>query len=258
MALANRKSKIENPLNTYWDRSQRPMQALIFLTPLLLVYEAASVVAVAQGQPRLPKILAESWLGRVFESFGVTGYYLPAIIVVVVLICMHVARRDAWSFEPRLYALMAVEAVLLAVPLFVFMLVLFRAPSLQEAMAAAPGIGGLDQTRLIHTIGAGIYEEMLFRLIAIALLHLVLVDVLALPEHVGASAAVILSALAFAAYHFESIPAIREHVGRFLFFTLAGIYLAAVYLLRGYGIVAVTHTMYDVYVLALERMQSHA
>jgi len=59
------------------------------------------------------------------------------------------------------------------------------------------------QAQVVFSVGAGIYEELFFRLVGIALLHALLVDLLKLPEHWGAIAAVMLSAVAFALYHFS-------------------------------------------------------
>ena len=259
MSTASRPSPAANPLSTYWQRSQRPLQSLIFLLPLLIGYEVASVLTAVPGQPRLPKIVAESWLGDLFLQFGVTGTYMPLIIVVVVLLCMHLTHRDRLAFEPKLYFFMALESMAMAVPLFVFMLVLFRDPALQHTAArftalaaAAPESGRPWYVGLVHALGAGIYEEMLFRLMAISMLHLLLVDVLAIPEHIGATAAVVLSALAFAFYHFPSLS--QVDVGHFLFYSIAGIYFAAVFVLRGFGIVAATHAAYDVLVIIFERL----
>jgi len=57
-------------------------------------------------------------------------------------------------------------------------------------------------------------------------------------------------------YHFESVSTIE--LGRFLFYTLAGMYFAAVYVLRGFGIVAIAHTMYDVLVTLFIQWQQNA
>ncbi len=269
MSTENQKSKIHNPLTTYWQRSQRPLQSLLFLLPLIVCYEVASVLTAVPGEPRLPKIVAESWLGDFFMQFGVTGTYLPPIIVLVVLLSMHFTHRDRFEIEPRLYGFMALESIAMAIPLFVFMLVLFRDPALQQAAAKFTALatdtasststsgggatsGGRWYTGLVHALGAGIYEEMLFRLIAISMLHLLLVDVLAIPEHIGATAAVVLSAVAFAMYHFPSLHEID--ISRFLFYSIAGIYFAAVFVLRGFGIVAATHAAYDVLVIFFERL----
>ncbi len=255
-------------IHSYWDRTQWPLQSLYFLIPLLVAYELASIFYTTGEGTRLPPIVAESLLGRFFEVFGVGGVYLPGIIVCVVLFCWHLARRDPWEPELTLYGLMWVESIVLAVPLFVFMLVLFREPGVPAPVAAAVGhfpaaiplasaTGDPADTwwaGLVFSVGAGIYEELLFRLIAIAILHMILVDVLALPDIWGAIGAVVISAAAFALYHFEPIWhfgrfADSFDAGRFAFYTVAGVYFAAIYVLRGFGIVAATHALYDILVV---------
>ena len=225
-----------------------------------------------------------------FEWADVTGYYLPGIAVVVMLLCWHMVRKDPWRPEPQLYILMWIESIALALPLFIFMIVLFRQPALPAAASppdtqppatarlmhvaadhaaavslASPGVslsqgeqGDLSDVSdwragLVFSVGAGIYEELLFRLIAIALLHLLLVDVLGLPDSYGAVGAVSLSAVAFAMYHFS--PTNPFEWGKFLFYTAAGLYFAAVYVLRGFGIVAATHALYDILLVAMTEMR---
>ena len=152
---------------------------------------------------------------------------------------------------------MWLESLLLAVPLFVFALVLFRSTGGAEALQSVQDITNNTpnptsdgwQAQLVFSIGAGIYEELLFRLIGIALLHMLLVDALALPHATGAIAAIVITSLGFAAYHFSSQNPFQ--LGKCFFYTVAGIYFAVVYLLRGFGIVAGTHALYDVMVVLL-------
>ena len=239
---------------SYWERAQWPLQGLYFLLPLLIAYEAGSLLLAPDGEQRLPPIVAESLLDRFFQMFGVTGVHLPAIIAVVVLFCLHLVRREPWRPEFKLYAVMWLETLGWAAPLFVFAMVLVR-----EVPASSLSV--LEQARsltddpswraamsgMVFSIGAGIYEELLFRLIGIALLHMLFVDVLALPERFGGAAAIGVSALAFALYHFtESNP---FSVGKLAFYMLAGVYFALIYVMRGFGIVAGTHALYDMLVV---------
>lgn len=240
----------------YWHRARAPLQVLLFMAPMLLLYELGTIVYAtdtANGVTRY--IYARSLLRDFFEVIGVTGYYLPGLIVVVVLLVWHIMRRDPWRIHPRLYVWMWVESLVLAIPLFVYALLLFRDPSSGTAaapsaavLAAAPNDGW--QAMLIFSIGAGIYEELLFRLIGIAVLHMILVDVLVFNEKLGAIAAVALSAMAFALYHFSEDNLFTW--SKCLFYSGAGVYFAAVYVLRGFGIVAGTHAVYDVIVVLLQ------
>ncbi len=260
----------------YWERAQWPLQGLYFLMPLLVLYELGTWWQAPAGGDRLPPNLAESLLGLGFEQLGVTGVYLPAIIVVVVLSCMHLVRRDPWKPELKLHAVMWTEAFAWALPLFVFMLVLVReiaaqtgdATSTGEVLQAVVSSATKDpppftwQDELVFSVGAGIYEELLFRLIGIALLHMLLVDVLALPEKYGGAGAVAVTSLAFAFYHFLkaspdsmvgfSVEGVRW--GLFAFYTLAGFYLATIYLLRGFGLVVGAHALFDVMVVVHNAM----
>ena len=225
------------------------------------------------GGERLPQIYAERMLGRFFEWTGVTGYYLPGIATVVVLLCWHVARRDPWRPEMRLYGAMGIESVVLAAPLFIFSIMITTPPAevasgavdaagggwfplLASTANAATGLDGVGSWRegVVFSIGAGIYEELVFRLIVIAIAHMILSDVLALPRGWSAGGAIALSAVLFALYHpFDThLPWGWDSAdwGRFAFYTLAGLYFAAIYVYRGFGIVAATHALYDVMVIA--------
>ncbi len=253
---------VSNAYAGYWDRAQWPLQGLYFLLPLLVLYEIGTLMGAPEGSERLPPILAESVLGIGFEKLGITGVYLPAIIVLVVLFCMHLVRRDPWRPEPKLYAVMWFEAIVWALPLFVFSLILVRELS-EAGLQVVAGTGSeagwnmpLWLKDMVFSVGAGIYEELLFRLIGIALLHMLLVDVLALPEKYGGGGAIVITALAFALYHFViSNPdawsgyAFKElNKGLFAFYFLAGIYLAMIYVTRGFGLVVGTHALYDIFV----------
>ena len=61
----------------------------------------------------------------------------------------------------------------------------------------------------------------------------------------GAGIAVVISAVAFAAYH---PPA---GVAAAVFYLLAGLYFGAIYAIRGFGIVVGVHAIYDVVVVVL-------
>ncbi len=105
------------------------------------------------------------------------------------------------------------------------------------------------QARLTLSIGAGLYEEMLFRLIALSGLHFVLVDLMRIREKPANAAAVVISAVGFAFYHNLSLTGGGVSASLFAFYLLAGIFFGWLFLARGLGIVAATHALYDAVVL---------
>src|SRR5262249_2277663 len=102
-------------------------------------------------------------------------------------------------------------------------------------------------SRIITFVGAGIYEEVMFRLVLFAgmakLLHLA-----ALPRWAAVPMAALASALLFAAAHHVGPYGERMDSYIFLFRTMAGVYFALLFQLRGFGVAAGAHACYDVLV----------
>jgi membrane protease YdiL (CAAX protease family) len=99
-------------------------------------------------------------------------------------------------------------------------------------------------------VGAGIYEELLFRLIIMTLVIIVLADVLKFKMRWAAAAAVVVSALLFSAHHYAPIGLDSFSWGSFSFRAFAGAYLGIIFLVRGYGPAAGAHAAYNVMVVA--------
>ena len=100
---------------------------------------------------------------------------------------------------------------------------------------------------LTACLGAGVYEELLFRLLMVPLLIGVL-RLLRLRPTASMVGAVLLSSLVFAAAH--HIPPYGETFSWFYFSfrVLAGIFFAVLFVYRGFGIAAGTHAGYDLLV----------
>jgi hypothetical protein len=236
----------------YFSRSARAMHSLVFLVPFLLLYEIGMAVQ------NSGHIKARSVLINFLSEFGSAGRYLAPVVIVVILVTLHIVKREIWRFDWRLYIAMAAEAVAEAIPLLMFALVWGRqiANQLQghaaAALAATPTMlanGGQMESwfvGIVTALGAGIYEELVFRLIAIALLHGVFVDIIGLKRGVGAVLSVVSAAVLFSAYHFTTAAHPFEWT-KFLFFALAGCYLGVIYIMRGFGIVAAVHAFYNIF-----------
>jgi hypothetical protein len=105
------------------------------------------------------------------------------------------------------------------------------------------------RTMIVLSLGAGIYEELVFRLVGLIVLHMLLIDILRLPRTWGYAAMVLITSLVFAQYHYWGGEAFAWR--SFVFRTIAGAYFAALFLFRGFGITAFTHSCYDIFLIAL-------
>ena len=244
---------------SYWVACKQPLPILWFLLPLIVAYEAGLALLLRSSEGVLTNKAHETLL-QFFDTFGLPasgGLFLGGAAIVVVLLVWHVLTREPWRFELSTPGLMAVESLVLTIPLIVMGVVIGS-----SSVAAAPG-GGPGPTdltamsvweRVAISVGAGLYEELLFRMLLIAILHTLLVDVGKLRSATGAGIAIVVSAVAFTLYHPLADPnaaGAGVSVQRIAFYFLAGLYFGAVYVLRGFGIVVGTHALYDILVVTL-------
>jgi membrane protease YdiL (CAAX protease family) len=138
------------------------------------------------------------------------------------------------AFEAALYALFFAPAVL-----FLQYRIL---PALQAGGAPADGLF----LQLVLSAGAGVYEELLFRLLLTGALFWTFDRALRLRRAVAGILAVLLSAILFSLFHHVGVfgEPFETHV--FLFRLWAGLLLSAIFLLRGLAIAVYTHALYDI------------
>lgn len=244
-------------LAQYARASRSPLHILAFLIPLIVIYE----VGLAMRHEELAQtggVRAWVLLAQAMETLGVSastvvGYSLPAAVVVVVLLLWHAFEKRPWRLKPLVVPLMFAEAVAWMVPLLLFAGVVTRISEPVQATPEPLVPASLDtlshlswQARLVIAIGAGLYEELLFRMALLALLHAVLVDLLKLKPTLVVAISLPVSAAAFMLYHGVGVvtwPALLYFAG--------GLYLGAIYLLRGFGLAVGAHACYNTTVLVL-------
>jgi hypothetical protein len=239
--------------DAYWDVTHRPLQCLVFLMPMVIAYELGMAFFYRNTPVEMrPSLAAEELMNWFFSLFGGTGAYLPGAVLVAVLVVWHIATRNPWRVPGQPLLGMAGESILLAIPLLFLHGRLANLQSLAEI--GQPFGEGPPRAveELLLSVGAGIYEELVFRLIIIGLLNLLLVDICGMKQVAGVAAAVIASSLLFAFHHYPPIGSDTSwSASEFAFRAAAGAYLAAVFVLRGFGLAVGCHTMYDVMAFAM-------
>lgn len=256
----DRAPSTRDKLDSYWWSSTRPLPVLVFLLPLVLLYELGSAVYLTNPEAGTRKTIeAQKLFGDFFQALGVVGLFVPGVALVTVLLVWHVMSRDPWRVRSSTLLGMLAESIAWALPLLVLSALYSRMSAMagigpEVALAAAQGgHGGLMaeswQARLTISIGAGLYEEMLFRLVGIALVHMIVRDLLGAKNWIACTVAVLGTAVAFALYHDPRLPSGSPDIQRLVFITIAGAYLGNVYVLRGFGVVVGAHALYDAMVL---------
>jgi Type II CAAX prenyl endopeptidase Rce1-like len=242
-------------ISTYWQATRAPRYSLLFALPLLILYQVLAALAPAGpggvGIRNGADVALESVFVWLAGAWGPRLFLLCLIAVGAWLIAKDVRRNHA-SIRPALLAGMLFEALCLAL---VFGLVV---GGLTTVLLGGPppgmAIGFTLQhisraTLLMISLGAGIYEELLFRVLLVGLLAWAANTVLGWRPLIAGVAATVLGALIFSAFHYIGPFGDRWDVYSFVFRTIAGLFFSGLYLLRGFGITAWTHALYDVFLL---------
>lgn len=227
----------------YWTRSREPLQILVFVLPLVLIYEIG-LFAIARGGGEVPRLLAYRSVEEAFEAMGLAavGTALPAILVLLALLAWQVLSRKPWRLHWPTSLVMAAESLALAVPILLFASLLVGGGTPPAAELVTPTTGGTVLEGLVTSVGAGLYEEFLFRWIMIATLHAILHDGFKVADRTSTVIAVALSSLVFMLAHDP------QDLAHAMFFLGTGVFLSVVYVVREFGVAAGTHAAYDILV----------
>jgi membrane protease YdiL (CAAX protease family) len=148
---------------------------------------------------------------------------------------------------------MLCECILLSIPLIVLSLLLNRGAAVSNAAGQGAEIWHMLGVDIVTGIGAGIFEELIFRLILICLLMLIFQDFLKMEKKPAVVLSVVISAILFSAHHHiffangQFYQGDTFTVGKFVFRAIAGVYFAILYAVRGFGVTAGTHALYNIF-----------
>lgn len=228
------------PLSAYWEATREPLYCLVFLLPLVATYEFGALLLRVSTLLQ-HELVAQQLLSSLLGWFGAGGLWLPGVALLITLLVWHVLTRRPWQIRAWVPLLMAGESLLLVFPLLAIHLL-----PLQAGGGPREGLA----ERIVLALGAGIYEELLFRLGLISLL-LLLADMLRIPRRAAAPATLLLAAVIFALCHYHPVGVDAFSWPSFLQRSLAGAYLSLIFLSRGLGIAAGCHSAYNLLILVL-------
>jgi Type II CAAX prenyl endopeptidase Rce1-like len=223
---------------------------LLFALPLLIAYQGLATV-LSRGTTGGIRNGADVLLQDAF--FAVFGRYEPIAFAVAVIgpaiyLVARDLRRSGGKLVPAVFLGMLAESCLLAA-LFGTVIGTITAHLLHFRMMIGPLAHTPLATRIMLALGAGIYEELLFRVILVSGIAAIAQRLLGWRRGTAGTVAVIISATIFSAFHYIGPYGDPFRIDSFLFRLLGGVAFSVVYLLRGFGITAWTHALYDVLVL---------
>jgi hypothetical protein len=243
---------------SYFQVSRAPRYSVLFALPLLVGYEGLAAMLAGPRSESQIRNGADVLLKDAF--IAVAGRNGPLIFIAAVVgIGIWFVARDIKStgqgVRPVIFGGMLAEAIALATAFGIVIgtltvKLLGSLHALSMINAAPTPIAQMSwATRLMLSLGAGLYEELLFRVL--------LVSALAGGARLafgwgvkGAGVfATLVGALIFSAFHYIGPYGDPFRLTSFTFRAISGVAFSALYLTRGFGITAWTHALYDAFLL---------
>lgn len=225
----------------YFAWSRDPAVGLFAVLPLWIVYEVLRFSLAPADRNG-----AERMLMRGLERFGERGHLALTLSFGLLLFLAArslVKRHVPWA---RVTGVIVLEGTVYALMLGPLASALAR--SVAGMLAAGPMFDAGLAGNLIGSLGAGIFEELVFRLGLMTALVWVGAKALPaweLPRWAAGVFAVLVSALVFSWFHHLCGEPWDGRV--FLFRTMAGLLLGLLMWGRGYGVCVYTHSIYNLW-----------
>jgi Type II CAAX prenyl endopeptidase Rce1-like len=219
--------------------------------PLFLTYQSLAVLSPPGPEGSLRNgadVILQELATRIAGPRG--PLILLAVITAVGLWLVFRDLRAHRDIRIIVFGLMLAETVVLAVVFGVAVTAVTSGlvrPTALIVQAAVANLGTGD--RLMLSLGAGLYEELLFRVLVVGTLAWVGRRLLGWRPLVAGLAAALIGAVVFSMFHYVGQFGDEFRVYSFVFRTIAGLAFSALFLLRGFGITAWTHALYDVFLL---------
>lgn len=234
----------------YWWATRTATYGFLAALPLFVVYEAL-IIFVNPSGPSQIRVGADLWIKQLLSLFG--GHGLAALGIPVLLIGIWIFvqdRKDRPPLHAKWFAWMVAESTVYAVGVALVVSILVGALfAMAPSGPAAQDSGQLPTSMmLVLSIGAGLYEELVFRVILVGGMFWALDKVMKRSWMAYVSAALI-GALLFSAVHYIGSMGYAFTLASFTFRFLFGLALNGIFLARGFGVAAWTHALYDVFVV---------
>ncbi len=248
-----KKRQITEAIEAYFEESRKPVYSFVMVLPFLFLYELGIIVMLSSDSGYRVINGADDLIRKMLSVVGIHGTFVSVAVVGVAFAIWEWRRKAGWKLEAHFIGWLWAECMLYAL----FLLVI---PG--QFLAAAGGGGGAGPEGMglfeliVLSCGAGVYEELVFRLILVGLLALFLRHVVHLDRVRAGIVAVIVGSLIFSAFHYKGLlgtsfgdpfaPGTAAFWHSFVFRAAAGAFFSVLYYFRSFGVAVGTHALYDV------------
>lgn len=227
-------------IERYLRQSREGLYGLVLVIPLFVIYEASMYLAEYKFRNGADALVTNVLdLVPVLSTLAVKLSFF--LLLALTLYVSSGRRRINSTFIPFLLLESMIYSLFLGTVASRLLRPFFDFPFLSVASELLP-------TSFITAVGAGLYEELLFRFILFGGLVWAGSKIMKKKAFAVIFAAVI-SSLLFSGYHYLGPYGYQFEAYSFTFRAVAGLILTLIYYFRGFAVAAYTHAFYDIWVL---------
>jgi len=230
-------------MGNYWRFSRSAYYSVVSALPLLVVYEI--LVIMTQSRYWGIRNAADMWIRTFLMAFDLRAQHLTFVMIGIAFALIPVAKTRSYGvkLKANFFLLMLAEAFTYSLVLGGVLQSILR---LSGLAAGGPGNGALQNFAL--SLGAGLFEEIIFRVLLLNLLFFLL-NYIFKNKVTTAVISVLAASFLFSLSHYIGSMADSWELYSFMFRWIAGMIFTVLYFMRGFAITAYTHALYDIWVL---------
>jgi len=232
--------------NHYLDKTRGILYSYLACLPLLALYEILIRISQPSAEYAV-RISVDVWFRTLFSFLGLNA--LSAVLMIAAFtgaIIVYQKRSELKHLKKAYFGYMLLESFFYAILVGTLIGIFLEAILLIDASNPLYQLNKLQLIAL--SLGAGLYEELFFRVILVSALVYLLNKVFT-TKYIAYSLSAIIAALIFSGVHYIGEYGDIFTVSSFLFRFLFGLALNIIYVTRGFGIAAWTHAIYDLLVI---------
>ena len=252
-------------LRSYFADSRDPLSSVLFVVPLFVAYQLgilftggvrngvdfmtdALMLGLKHG---LSLVVPAPSSGQVLLAYiGFNVAVLAGLLIAIAVL------RHRGQFRPRLWPYLLLESTIYAFFFGAAVTLMMRSLGLDVLLSIAPLAADapvkMDPfVALIQSIGAGLYEEIVFRAALLGGLFWFLTTRAKTSRLMAAIVATVVSSLVFSAVHHLGPMGDPFALGVFFYRFFSGVLLSIIFTTRGFAVAVYTHAIYDILVMVL-------
>lgn len=230
-------------LPAYFKDSSHRFYGAVTALVMLTLYEV--FVMWESGSGVMVRNAPEAWLRNMLNLFGISHQHISFLMLGASIVAIPLFYDSRVVIKKRTIVIMILESIFWGLVSGIIIQLLISKLFFITGTISGSLIGDLGLA-----IGAGLFEELLFRVILTTALIAMGIRLFKI-KWLAVLLAIVIASFLFSLAHYVGNAADSFDTYSFLFRFFAGLWFTTLYSLRGFSIVCMTHAFYDIFIILL-------